>query len=91
MTASSYSATGKIDVPGVKLLAAHRSPFTPSGAPVPANPLLAGAEFDFGLTGPLIRQTICTTRKTTSPVYPVGDHFQEEVLGCSKSQSQPCL
>jgi hypothetical protein len=87
MTASSYSATGKIDVPGVKLLAARWSPFTPSGTPVPGGPLLGGAEFDFGLTRFDLSDNSYNP-KTSPPVYPVGDHFQEEA--CIKSQSQPC-
>jgi hypothetical protein len=87
MTASSYQATGEVDLPGVKLLAAPRSPFTPSGAPVPGGPLLGGAEFDFALTRFNLSDNSYNP-STYPPTFPVGDHFQEEA--CLHPQGQQC-
>ena len=86
MTASSHPSTGEIDLPGVKLLAAHRSPFTPSGGPVPGGSLLGGAEFDFGLTRFNLFDNSYNPHMNST--FPVGDNFQEEA--CLKSQSEPC-
>lgn len=85
MTASSFQPTGKIDVPGVKLLAAHRSPFTTSGAPVPGGPLFGGAEFDFALTKFDLSDNSYNPAAYPA-TYPVGDQFQEEA--CLSSQGQ---
>jgi hypothetical protein len=87
MTASSYQSTGEIGVPGVKLLAAPRSPFTPSGAPVPGGPLLAGAEFDFALTQFNLSDNSYNPH-TSPPTFPVGANFQVEA--CLPSQGQQC-
>jgi len=86
MTASSDLTTGGIGLPGVKLLAARQSPFTPSGAPVPGGPLLGGAEFDFALSRFNLSDN--SFNPSAIPTFPVGDHFEEEA--CLASQGAQC-
>jgi hypothetical protein len=60
MAASSPVATGKIDLPGVKLLTGY---MPPAGTPPPPVPLLGGAEFDHAVSVPgFLQQEGCRVK-----------------------------